>query len=128
MAQACPNCGGFDISQEADRYHCLNCGNYFTYDHEEAKDGPGEPLFHPEERTVEAEPQREPTDHAAIAAESQTGSEGIDSAIVLDQEPTAGQTSAEKAPSPTPEAAPASEIGVESGEAVSEPTQEAPQQ
>ena len=79
MALTCPSCGGFDISPEADRYHCLNCGNFFTYDNETASDGPGEPLFHPEEREVSDEVTPEPTNHEELAKAAQTGDEGIDS-------------------------------------------------
>lgn len=87
MAQQCPSCGGFDISAETDRFHCLDCGNYFTYDDAEAKDGPGEPLYHPEERPDESVPAPTPTDHAELAAEAKTGDEGIDAPQQLAEAP-----------------------------------------
>lgn len=99
MAQACPNCGGFDVSQEADRFHCLNCGNYYTYDDAQAKDGPApEPLFVPEERTEGAQVDPEPTDHDALAAEAKTGDEGIDAPAQTAEAPPAEAPPAEEAP------------------------------
>jgi predicted nucleic acid-binding Zn-ribbon protein len=90
MAQQCPRCGGFDISPETDRFHCLDCGEYFTFDDVEAKDGPApEPLFTPEERVDEPEVVPEPTDHEALAQDAQTGSEGIDTTPSVEEAPAA---------------------------------------
>ena len=139
MAMTCPNCGGFDISPETDRFHCLDCGNYFTYDNAEASAGPApEPLFVPEERVAEVQENPEPTDHAALAAAQATGTEGIDAQVQSSAEQTPPAPSADPTHTtaqPGGEAAPAeTNPGTEnadqtaregdSGEAVSQPTQE----
>jgi hypothetical protein len=93
MAQTCPNCGGFDISQETDRFHCLDCGNYFTYDDQPAEAGAAEePLFTPEARDEPAQEHLPPTDHAALAADVPQDREGLDVGPV----PGTDETSAEQ--------------------------------